>query len=290
MSTDDLHFRRRETHTQKPSQGEFWQTVFAYADTLIRKLRSVGRTDLIGHIKECHTAELVITCQNCTRAKVVSNRCEKRWCPICAPRLARERVEALTWWVAQLKQPKHVVLTTRNTKKISRSQVHNFKKALRRLRSQKFARGWKSGTWAMEVTNEGKGWHLHAHVLVETRWIDAGELARKWGRLVGQDFAIVKVKDARATDYLQEVSKYVCKSAQLVTWDAQEIADFMDAFAGTRTFGVFGSLQGERDKWKQFLRSIRSLRNACECGCNRFYVEDARLWQLNKADRRSLRS
>lgn len=279
-----------ETSRQKVSQGAFWSDVLVFHQSLVTKLHSIGRTDLIGRMDACHTEELVLTCKCCFKSKIISNRCEKRWCPICVPRLARERREALEFWTATLKQPKHVVLTARNSQRLTRDRVTKFRDALRRLRNQKFAKDWKSGTWALEVTNEGRGWHLHAHMLVEARWIDSGLLAKKWAKLVGQDFAIVKVKDARKADYLRELLKYVVKSSQLASWSATDIAQFMDAFTRTRTFGVFGSLTGQRADWKKFLKENRYRRAQCECGAMDYSVEDYRIWQLNAEDRRKLRS
>lgn len=269
-------------------QDEFWLQTSICHETIIAKLDAAGRPDLVGRMRDCHQAILSLTCVGCGVRRLVSNRCEKRWCPICAARLARERREQLTWWIATLKQPKHVVLTCRNTEQISRQRVGAFRTALRKLRNQKLASEWKSGVWSLEVTNESRGWHLHAHLLVESRWIDPAELSSAWAKLVGQDFAILKVKDARKEDYLRELIKYVVKSSQLASWSPDEIVSFMDAFTGTRTFGVFGTLSGERSRWKQELRGLRRQRGACECGCRKFHIQDARLDELNHQERCAL--
>jgi hypothetical protein len=80
---------------------------------------------------------------------------------------------------------------------------------------------------------------LHAHLLIEVRWIDASLLARRWAEEIGtEDFCIVKVKDARATDYAEEVAKYVCKPASLAAWTGEDIAAVMDAFKRRRSFGA----------------------------------------------------
>jgi Replication protein len=271
------------------AEGEFWVQADIHHDTICAKLDAVGRSDLVGRMRDCHTSELVISCAGCGIRRVVSNRCEKRWCPLCVSRLARERRDQLTWWIATLKQPKHVVVTSRNTETLTRETVRNFRRNLTKLRRTGVARDWKSGTWSLEVTNESRGWHLHAHLLVETRWIDSGSLAQAWGKLVGQDYAIVKVKDGRRPDYLRELAKYVVKSSQLAGWKDLEIADFMDAFTGTRTFGVFGSLVGQRGKWKQELRELRKSRSRCECGCNQFHVVDSRIDQLEPRDQIQLK-
>lgn len=271
-------------------QAEFWEKIFAFKQTLLHKLGEVGRFDLIGSMARCQQAEFALTCNDCQRVRVIKNRCERRWCPICAARLARERVEGLMFWVRTLKQPKHVVLTTRNTDRLTRDRVRLFQKSLFKLRKQRLATGmtcitcnverrshnwsypWLAGTWAMEVTNESRGWHLHAHLLIESRFIDVFHLCHVWSKLQ-RDQVIIRVEDARATDYLREVAKYVVKSSQLASWPSQEIAEFMDAFNRVRTFGVFGSLVGQREQWKLAVRSARTERNKCECGCGSWSIE-----------------
>lgn len=274
----------------RSSQGTFWKDALIFHHSIVEKLLSINRDDLVASLQLCSTAEIALTCRNCFITKFVSNRCEKRWCPLCVPRLARERRDALEFWSATLKQPKHVVVTSRNTDDLTKRHVRRFVKALYRLRKQTFSENWLAGTWALEVTNESRGWHLHGHLLVEADWIDSGKLAKVWGRLVGQDFAIVKVKDARKADYLRELLKYVVKSSQLAGWKPAEIADFMDAFNRTRTFGVFGSLVGQRSEWKKLLKELKRERARCACGECNYEVEDSRIWQLNEGDKRKLRS
>lgn len=153
----------------------------------------------------------------------------------------------------------------------------------------KFAQ-WKSGTWSLEVTNESRGWHLHAHLLVESDWIDSGLLSAAWAKQVKQDFAIVKVKDCRAQEYLKEVTKYVVKSSDIARWNGEDIAQLIVAFKGIRSFGVFGELCGQRKQWRLAVKQARSERNRCECGCNHFHFDgDARLADLELRHRQQLR-
>jgi hypothetical protein len=153
--------------------------------------------------------------------------------------------------------------------------VQLFAHALKGLRRRKWKPRWEAGTWTLEVTNEGRGWHLHTHLLVESRWVDAQQLARRWAHQVGvDDFCIVKVKDCRATEYCHEVAKYVCKPAQLTSWKPVEIVQVMDAFKGRRVFGVFGRLAKERQHWKAVLKEVRANRSKCPCGQNDWKVEN----------------
>jgi len=210
------------------------------------------------------------------------NRCENFYCPSCQPALARERAESLKWWVHQIDQPKHVVLTTRNTAQLTFSQVKRFKHNLTRLRRSTFAKGWRGGMWSLEVTNEGQGWHLHAHLLIDATWIDERQLAIRWGKLVGQDFAIVAVRDARQRDYLKEVAKYAVKGSQLAAWSPMDIVCFVNAMQKQRTFGVFGSLYGKRTTWREWIVSLGESGRKCECGCDKWTFYSAEAWAMHQ--------
>jgi len=201
---------------------------------------------------------------------------------MCAPRLARERRESVEWWAQRIDQPKHVVLTRRNSAALTAGDVRTFKRNFSRLRRRKFARNWRGGFWRLEVTNEKRGWHLHLHALVDCAWIDSGKLASEWADCIGQEFSIVKVKDVHCRDYLAEVTKYTVKGTQLASWSPAEIAMFLDAFSGQKTFGVFGSLHGKRTQWREWIDSLQARQSACECGCAEFQIlsPNELAWQI----------
>lgn len=250
-------------------------------ESIAAKLRSIGALNLAEPLAKCHTEQSWAQCNGCYKVRTFWNRCENFYCPNCQPTLARERAESLEWWTKQISQPKHVVVTVRNSDTITFARFKWFKACLTKLRRRKFARNWRGGCWNLETTNEGKGWHVHAHLLIDAPWIDPRELATNWADIVGQDFAIVWVRDARGADYLREVTKYTVKSSMLAAWPPEEIAHFINAAQGQRMFGVFGSLYGKRTEWRDFLDTLRSGRRQCECGCNqwRVFSETEWLWK-----------
>lgn len=256
-------------------------------DTICRKLQDSGRMDLTEGMGDCHTRQVAKVCGGCRKTSFFFNRCETMFCPICAPRLARERREAVEWWTKQVQQPKHVVLTARNTATITKEQVQKFKAAFAKLRRRKAFKNWRGGFYSLEVTNEGRGWHLHLHALIEARFIPADVLATEWGKLIGQDFAIVKVKDCREKSYLQEVCKYAVKGSQLAEWNGKDIAALMDAFDGVRTFGAFGELFKLRATFKAWIESLQQEEQPCDCGaCNwRFLDRDEWEWENIERER-----
>jgi hypothetical protein len=197
--------------------------------------------------------------------------------------LARERRALVEAWSQKIKQPKHLILTAKNTDDFSEAYLRWFKKQFAKLRRRKITQAWRGGFYSIETTwTVGEGAHVHLHVLVDADWINISQIAVEWGKLMGQDFAICKVKDVRKDSYLQELCKYVAKGSQMVKWPGLQLTRFIDAIANVRLFGVFGSLYGERKAMADFLAELHRARNVCECGCNnyRFFTESEWDWEI----------
>jgi hypothetical protein len=257
-------------------QGEFWTAQTAFKFSIAAKLRSYGRRDIADALDDCHSRFIVAQCVGCGATSKFVNRCDRFYCPECQPRLSRKRKESVEWWTRMISQPKHVVLTVANVPDLTKEHVRFLKDSFSRLRRCKFAANWSGGFYSLEVTNEQKGWHLHIHALVDARWIDARQLSLEWEKATRGWGKIIKVKDTRNKSYLQEVTKYAVKGADLSRWTALEIATFIDVFSKVRTFGVFGNLYGKRTEWREWLDTIGREKAVCKCGCNevRFFDED----------------
>lgn len=258
----------------RENPSEFWKAAEAHRDSIVARLKESGHGHLAVKVEKCQTEKSFITCLGCSTSRVAFNHCDSKWCPLCVPRLAAARRESIEVWTQRVRQPKHVVLTARNSETLSRRRVRRFVAAFNRLRRSKFGRGWRGGILSLEVTNEGRGWHLHAHALIDADWIDAGTLAQEWAKRIGQDFAIVKVKDVREKSYLAEVTKYAVKGSEMAAWSGDEIAEFITAFRGARTFFVFGACFKIRAEVAKFLKEIPHQRQ-CECGCKVWRFMDA---------------
>lgn len=269
--------------TSHDYQGNLWtsQTVFKYS--IAAKLRSLSLGERANELEACHSQITYARCKGCSKVRKFLNRCDRFYCPECQPRLSRERKESIEWWVKRVNQPKHVVLTIRNTDTLGNSDVKEIKSAFTRLRRTRFCRNWNGGFYSLECTNEGKGWHLHIHALVDARYIDCRELALEWNKATRGNGNIVKVKDCRNKSYLQEVTKYAVKGCDLAKWKPMDILSFINAFEGTRQFGVFGSLYGKRTEWKEWIQSIREKKSRCTCGCNDFTFHSEREWEVIQA-------
>lgn len=234
-------------------------------------------------LEMCHTYYTICQCAGCLKVSRFPNRCDLSYCPECQPSLAHERRRQVEWWAAEVHQPKHVVVTVRNIPEITREHIDQVQKWWGLLRRRKFCRNWLGGFYSIEITNEGRGWHIHIHALIDARWIDAPALALEWDNVTNGMGRIVKVKDCRQTDYLMEVCKYAVKGSQLATWSTHDVAAFVRAMAGKRTFGVFGSLYGKRTEFAEWLAVLKAGHRVCECGCSLATYYSEADWILHEA-------
>ena len=258
--------------TQKPlnlqlDNEEIW------SEQIWRKTLGFIDERISEHLAKCGKEEWYRTCRSCGEVKKFEYRCSMKFCPKCNWRIARRRADILKAWTVLVKQPKHIVLTRRNSELITRDLLRHTMKSFAKLRRQKEWKQATGGCVSMEVTNESKGWHVHLHVLVDARWIAAGILSQRWAELVGQDFAIVKVQDAREHEYRNEVAKYVVKASEMAKWPGSEIAAFINASRGVKFFAPFGSLYKLQRSIKDQLAQEAPPPTPCPCGCEDFVYD-----------------
>lgn len=253
------------------------------------KLRPLASGTMWINFLRCGREEFFRTCRCCNDVTVFTYRCSQKWCPQCNWRITDARQKKIRAWHLFTRQCKHVVLTQRNSACLTRGHMARFIKNLYRLRRSKFWSEVRGGTCSVEITNEERGWHIHAHMLVDADWIDGGDLAVKWARIVGQDFAIVKVIDAREKDYARECAKYVVKGSMLASWSGEEIWNFVDAIRGRRMFFQFGSILKHKADVAKIISLQKEKAKACQCGAMDWVFEDDRRAVLNDLRRQARR-
>ena len=111
---------------------------------------------------------------------------------------------------------------------------------------------------------------MHWHLIVQASYISSGQLAIKWGKLVGQEYAIVKVMDIDEVSYLQEICKYIVKGSELASWTPEQILEFVTALDGTRCFGTFGKFRQLQKFARALIECEKPDAPSCECGNNTF--------------------
>lgn len=163
-------------------------------------------------------------------------------------------------------KPVMLTLTTVNGSDLDERFAH-FMKSLRKLLKKR--RNAKqgvtttelekavAGVYSVEVTNKGKGWHVHLHaVLLLDDWIDRFELSREWQAITRDGSKILDVRrlanGADALDQHGEVSpklveafaevfKYALKFSDL---DHSDRLHAWEIMRGKRLVGSWGAFRG----------------------------------------------
>jgi len=265
------------TPTRKQTTAELFAEGFKSAEifkqTVEHKLKGLARGEWWENFQKCGNQEWWRTCTLCGRTETYHYACNLKWCPACNWKITNRRKKELELVTLGITQPKHLVLTQRNFPVLTRRKISESRSHLVKLRRKKLMTEVQGGCASLEFTNESRGWHMHWHLLVDARWINIEEVSRRWGRLVGQEFAIVKVKDVREKSYLQEVCKYVVVGSELARWQPEMILEFVHALKGTRLFSCFGSFIQRRQHAKAVIATQRA-GAICECGCSKFRFDN----------------
>jgi len=239
--------------------------------------KSVGQKWL-GDVKRC--PGVVRRHGPCGQLSFEGHRCDFPLCPWDQARRARRRVGRLGVLVAAMSEPKLWTFAPPNQVDLTRDAVRQLGKVLTDLhRLAYFKKRVRGGLRALEVTNGGNGWNIHAHEAVDAGWVAQypqwdierrGKswvvtqrhpgLAREFTRLCQKypswesprlDFNIDNPDDwyfvdlrAGGAGLADELCKYVAKGSQVVRAGAKAVLDFLLAMKGLRLLQPFGNLYG----------------------------------------------
>lgn len=270
-------------------QFKLFQENDLFHETVRSRLDGLWDAPQFWNFCRCGNERFYRTCKSCGAVHDFLYACNIKWCPRCQWRIARTRKNLIALWTQKISQPKHMVLTQKNFPILTRKKLREHIRALAKVRRLKCMKEVRGGCISVEITNEGNGWHLHSHWLVDADWLSMPDISQKWGSLVGQEFAIVKVKDVRNTEYLQEVSKYVVEGSELAKWPREHINEFVQACRGVRFFFSFGSMFKLAPIIRAELEAQKPEPPSCECGDSDFVYEsevDAVLNEIRSMDKR----
>lgn len=230
-------------------------------EALAERLEREGAADLGSALRNCGNV-LPLVCTSCGGRQTTETRCRKRWCPVCAPLVARERLRRWKTAVDRLQWPLFITLTIANNEDPERLRF--LRESWAKFRRRKLIRERISGgVAACEVTNTGNGWHPHLHAVVDCRWLAlytrepsrgdppevvaalcksaAQELEATWANQVRQETASVQVARITGDQATVYALKYATKAAELLAV-AGEIAPMIRVLRKTRLVSGFGSL------------------------------------------------
>jgi len=168
-----------------------------------------------------------------------------------------------------------MVLTVENIPDhaLTRDYVVHLKDCFGQLRRLKFARKW-SGFYTVQITNSGRGFHVHIHALIGLPFVDINQVREEWMRLTKGAGRIVKLVTGHHD--FGHLVRYVAKPSEIVSWTPAQVGGFARAFENVKTFSTFGSLWSLRTKYSAWLRETRAENRKCSCCGHRhfhFYTE-----------------
>jgi hypothetical protein len=184
-------------------------------------------------------------------------------CPLCAIRRGAKALGAyLTrWQVIQEQRPELrpylVTLTVKNGDDLEERQAH-LTKSLRKLMTHRrnFNAGVQRAPWTelckalggvytLELTNKGKGWHPHCHMIaLGASQIDQQALSAEWHRITG-DSMVVDVRPILGdpSEGFMEVFKYAVKFSDLSLEDNWHAAQVLKGKRLLNSFGLFRGVE-----------------------------------------------
>lgn len=259
------------TDSQQRPQVEKRSAAFLRArelrrDLLIR-LEAEEEDELADRLRKCGNP-IVFVCTSCSALHRAEQACHLKWCPVCARSRSAQRVAKYEAAAAHMQWPMHITLTRTNLATISQADVFALKRAFKKLRRQHI---WKKnvvgGIVSIELTNKGKGWHPHMHVLADCKWLAidtpepkrwhsrarkaelcqmaSEELMHAWSACIDQLLSSIKVRRCDGTTAVREVLKYSVKPSDLVD-SVDPIGPAIRAISGGRLCTPFGTLYNLR--------------------------------------------
>lgn len=234
---------------------------------LLERLDKEGADDLADRLRQCGLV-FNLWCRGCGHKHEAATKCNRKWCPSCAPKRANERARKMRVAFGAMRWPMHITLTMRNVplEEAPRGILRGLMKSFARLRRMKiWKQNVKGGVVSVEVTDKGNGLHPHLHSLIDCEWLAlntpkphkgddvetlrvkfkaaAQELQEAWQRCLDQDVPPsiwIRRADRGAVD---EVLKYALKSEDAINCTG-EIAPVLRMLDAVRTVATFGSLRG----------------------------------------------
>jgi len=179
---------------------------------------------------------VTLACKGCRHQHPVRLRCGKRSCPDCRKRDYYRLVRGYGNAVTEMRNPKLLTVTLQNVPELTKEVVTRLRvslKALLRYQSP-IVRG---GIYAIEVENVGRGWHVHAHIVMDAVYIPQRVLSAQWRAITGDSFVVDIRRAWSPRDALKYILKYLSKQPKLLD---ELIPTYNTVLRGIRLIQPFG--------------------------------------------------
>lgn len=270
---------------ESPARSEAFEVALETRERLREKLELEDAEDLLENFGRCGEP-IPFVCQCCGQVDEFARRCNRKWCPVCVRALATRASLRYTGITEGFRSPLFVTLTEKNHEGTGFDFIRHMRQSFGRLRHLSW---WKSrvrgGVAGIEVTNTGKGWHPHLHMVIDCPWLSVTvprprhgcsdaewtsscrraltEITEQWSlSLRARGGVFLKTASGTAGKHgdsiAKEIIKYSVKGSDLV--DCKEpIAPVLRMLDGTRLLTSFGSVYGK-------LKEFDAPKVPCACG------------------------
>jgi len=256
-------------------------------DKLLARLEDDDNLDFFARrLRKCGQP-LTLLCTHCGDRRDVFTRCDWKCCPSCQRALAAATADRFARIAQSCVWPLFVTWTSTHRREDGVEWFREFRKAMTKLRAQRW---WKQrvkgGVCAYEVSRlnaaerrkyrikgDDAGWHFHAHMLIDCRWLYVTtlpprhgasdgerahrireineEVAAQWSMALGRkgSFEVRRVwKDEEGSigGAVHEVLKYSVKGSDLAESE-HDIGPVLWALEKTRLVVPFGSFYRRED-------------------------------------------
>ena len=97
------------------NQPELLKSANLHAETIRQKLSGLLDTNQFFNFAKCGQEQIFKTCKDCGDVEQFDYACSLKWCPRCQWKITERRRQLLAKWTETIAQPKHLVLTQKNS-------------------------------------------------------------------------------------------------------------------------------------------------------------------------------
>lgn len=178
------------------------------------------------------------------QVRVMSSRCNLRWCPLCIRTKRYIITGSVANWIKSVQRPKFITFTLAHSTAPLKQQIDHLYKAFILLRRRPlFRKAICGGIWFFQLTRSENGgtYHPHLHCVCDGLYIDKFKLSAEWQHCSKSS----KIIDIKAVKDPIKVAKYVARYAtapcRLLDFSDAEQTEIFDALNGRRICGTWGT-------------------------------------------------
>lgn len=181
---------------------------------------------------------VTIICDSCGHFHRIPLFCKDKTCIFCRKRLYGQTISRYKQVMTGNRSLRFLTLTIVNRDRLLKSDIDKIRYYWKRLYSLKAIKSRiKGGLYVIEITNKGKGWHIHLHLIVEGDYIPQSYLSNQWHRITG-DSRIVYISSVKNHfNCFRYISGYLLKSP--IVGDSGQILSMV--LSSVRIINSFGS-------------------------------------------------